>query len=180
MAAVAALIKSILPQATPAQIRSYLVSTIRPYPAGSACNPGGAYAGLCGAGMLDAERALLAVPDALPFAVAGSDQVVVPGTAVALDGGSSRALSGKTLIAYEWLQTAGTPTSPSRPERGHDDIYCAGQRTPTFRLRHRQPVEDGRRFRHGAGQQSAGAAAPPAAQNACWRRCVVHGVGFGC
>ena len=35
------------------------MSTVRPYPAGSACNPGGAYAGLCGAGMLDAERALL-------------------------------------------------------------------------------------------------------------------------
>jgi hypothetical protein len=85
--------------------------------------------------MLDAERALLAVPDALPFAVAGSDQVVVPGTTVTLDCGSSRALNGKTLIAYEWLQTAGPTVTLATPNAVTTTFTAPAGGALTFRLR---------------------------------------------
>lgn len=49
----AALIKSILPSTTPAAMRSLITSNARAFPAGSACAPGGAFAGQCGAGLLD-------------------------------------------------------------------------------------------------------------------------------
>lgn len=53
VAGVAALVKSILPTATPVEIRSFITSNARAFPAGSACAPGGGFAGMCGAGLLD-------------------------------------------------------------------------------------------------------------------------------
>ena len=41
VAAVAALIKSMIPGATPAQIRTFIVNTVRPHPAGGACAASG-------------------------------------------------------------------------------------------------------------------------------------------
>jgi serine protease len=136
VAGVAALIKSISPEATAPQIRSFLMSNVRPYPAGSACAAGGQFVGRCGAGLLDAERALQAVPNALPFAVAGADQVAVPGSTVTLDGSSSKALSGKVLTAYEWSQTAGTPTvTLATPNAATTTFTAPASGTLTFRLR---------------------------------------------
>ena len=62
VAAVAALIKSIIPGATPAQIRAFLVNNVRPHPAGGACTipPPGGFMGQCGPGLLDANLALRA------------------------------------------------------------------------------------------------------------------------
>ena len=136
VAAVAALIKSISPEATAPQIRSFLISSVRPHPAGSACAPGGTFAGRCGAGLLDAERALQAVPNALPFAVAGADQVVIPGSTVTLDGSLSKALSGKVLTAYEWSQTAGTPiVTLATPNAVTTTFTAPSSGALTFRLR---------------------------------------------
>jgi len=117
--------------------------------------------------MLDAERALLAVPDALPFAVAGSDQVVVPGTTVTLDGGSSRALSGKTLVAHEWLQTAGTPTVTLATPNAVTTMFTApASGTLTFRLRVTDSEsKTGDDFVTVRANNPPVAAAPPAAQN---------------
>jgi hypothetical protein len=73
VAGVAALIKSFAPDATPAEISSFLLNSlsVRPYPAGSVCATGGVFAGQCGVGLLDAEKALSAVgPLALPASVA--------------------------------------------------------------------------------------------------------------
>ena len=134
-AGVAALIKSISPDATPAQIKSLLATTARPYPAGSACAPGGSFAGKCGAGLLDAERALLAVPDGIPTAFAGSDQIAPPATTVMLDGSKSVALSGKTIVAYEWTQTAGTTVSLATPNAVKATFTAPANGTLTFRLR---------------------------------------------
>jgi serine protease len=78
VAGVAALIKSILPNATPAQIRDLLVTTVRPYPAGSACATGGAFAGQCGVGLLDAASALQAA--AATVSTGGSGSPAVPPT----------------------------------------------------------------------------------------------------
>ena len=54
VAGVAALVKSLLPNSSPSDVRSFLTTNARPFPAGSACATGGAYVGLCGAGLLDA------------------------------------------------------------------------------------------------------------------------------
>ncbi|MGZ8981901.1 MAG: S8 family peptidase, partial [Burkholderiaceae bacterium] len=70
VAGAAALIKSIRPLATPVQIRSFLVNTVRPFPTGSACAAGGAFAGTCGTGLLDATAAVdLAAQGAPPIVV---------------------------------------------------------------------------------------------------------------
>jgi hypothetical protein len=116
--------------------------------------------------MLDAERALLAVPDALPFAVAGSDQVVVPGTTVTLDGGSSRALNGKTLIAYEWLQTAAPTVTLATPNAVTTTFTAPASGTLTFRLRVTDSQsKTGDDFVTVRANNPPVAAAPPPAQN---------------
>jgi serine protease len=110
-AGVAALVKSMFPTATPAQVISYLLNTARAYSAGSPCAAGGFFAGQCGTGLLDAERALVAIgPNAIPTAAAGIDQVVSPNTTVTLSGAASKAYGGKTIASYLWTQTGGTPT----------------------------------------------------------------------
>ena len=48
------------PSATPADVRTILTSSARPFPAGSACAAGQSLAGMCGAGLLDAAAAVLA------------------------------------------------------------------------------------------------------------------------
>lgn len=63
VAAVAALLKSAVPSASAEQLRSWIVSSARPHPAGSYCDTGQPGAGQCGAGLLDAAAAMsLAVP----------------------------------------------------------------------------------------------------------------------
>ena len=54
VAGVAALVKSLLPNSSASDVRSFLTTNARPFPANSACATGGAYVGLCGAGLLDA------------------------------------------------------------------------------------------------------------------------------
>jgi serine protease len=56
VAGVAALLFSVNPTLSPAQVRSILQSSARPFPAGSWCASSGV--GLCGAGLLDAQAAL--------------------------------------------------------------------------------------------------------------------------
>ncbi len=60
VAAVAALVKSLLPNATSAQVLSFVISTARPHPDGGACAAGGGLVGQCGPGLLDANAAVRA------------------------------------------------------------------------------------------------------------------------
>jgi serine protease len=136
VAGVAALLKSILPSATPAQIRSYLVSNVRAYPMGSACATGGVFAGECGAGLLDANLALVAAgPEVSPTAAAGSDQVAAPGAMVTLNGTSSTAFLNKTLTTYQWTQTAGTTVTLAGANTAIATFTAPSTGTLTFRLR---------------------------------------------
>jgi serine protease len=67
VAGAAALLATVVPSATPAQIRAFLVTNVRPFPAGGACAAGGAFAGLCGAGLLDVGAAVAAAaPSSVP------------------------------------------------------------------------------------------------------------------
>ncbi len=124
----AALLKSFVPDATPEQIKSYLLTNVRAYPAGSTCAPGGAFDGKCGTGLLDAEKALTAAgPMAAPASVAGADQVVAPGATVTLNGTASKAYASKTITAYEWTQTGGTPTvTLATPSAATIDLHGPG------------------------------------------------------
>ena len=54
VAGVAALVKSLLPNSSASDVRSFFTTNARPFPANSGCATGGAYVGLCGAGLLDA------------------------------------------------------------------------------------------------------------------------------
>jgi hypothetical protein len=134
-AGVAALLKSMVPDATPAQIRSYLLNNVRAYPTGSVCATGGTFAGQCGTGLLDAERALLAAgPLASPTAAAGDDKVAAPATSVTL-AGSAKAYGNKTITKYEWTQTGGTPTvTLSMPNAATTSFTAPATGVLTFRL----------------------------------------------
>jgi serine protease len=100
VAGAVALIKSIRPSATSAQIRDFLVSTVRPFPAGSACAAGGVFAGTCGAGLLDVtaalERASLGAP---PIVVTAPQSVTVTeGQAATF----SVVAAGAPNLTYQW------------------------------------------------------------------------------
>jgi serine protease len=100
VAGTVALIKSIRPTATAAQIRQFLVNTVRPFPAGSACAAGGAFLGTCGAGLLDASAAVnLASQGAPPIVVSGPQSVTVSeGQAATF----SVAAAGAPNLTYQW------------------------------------------------------------------------------
>jgi chitinase len=132
---VAALVKSLVPTATPSQIRSYLVTPARAYPSGSVCGSGGTFAGQCGSGLLDARAVLLAAgPEVAPTAAAGPDQVVAPGSLVTLNGGSSSAFGNKTIQSYQWVQTSGTPVTLSSINTATTTFTAPSTGTLQFRL----------------------------------------------
>ena len=108
VAAVAALIKSMLPNASPAQIRTYIVSSVRPHPTGGACATGGAAAGQCGPGLLDANGAVRAAAPSAPPVIFGQ-----PLNTSAFEGQTATFtidVTGAGPIAYQWRRN-GTPIS---------------------------------------------------------------------
>lgn len=134
VAGVAALLKSSVSTATPTDVRSYLLN-VRPYPAGSACAPTGAFAGMCGAGLLDAGLALASTGDnASPAAAAGLDQIVAPGTTVTLNGGGSKAFNGKTISSYQWSRTAGPSVTLNNANEASASFMAPATGTLTFQL----------------------------------------------
>jgi serine protease len=136
VAGVAALVKSFVKAATPGQISSLLTTNVRPYPTGSACAAGGAFAGMCGSGLLDATLVMNAAAiNANPMASAGADQVVAPTTVVALSGTTSRAFGGKSITTYQWTQTAGAPTvTLNTPNAATTTFTAPATGNLTFRL----------------------------------------------
>ena len=105
---VIALMLSLKPALTPAQIKSYLQSSARPHPAGSLCTQT-RYAGLCGEGLVDAFAAVSTATDHAPVvSLVNAYQVVAPNSAVMLSGiASASSETGRTIAAYAWSQTSG-------------------------------------------------------------------------
>jgi serine protease len=120
VSAVAALVKSLQRNATPAQVMDYLTLNTRPFPAAGYCamNPN-----TCGAGLLDAGAAVVAaMVGAPPLADAGPDRSVNSGVQVTLDGRGSLAFNGRTISSYAWTQTGGPAVT----------LAGAGTAQPTF------------------------------------------------
>lgn len=118
VAGAASLMLSVNPLLTPAQVRRKLQATARSFPAGSTCS-----AALCGAGMLDATRAVQSAANTVPpVAEAGTDQTVVTNDTVALDGTSSVAATPASIAQYSWIQLRGVPVV----------LADAGSVSPTF------------------------------------------------
>ena len=106
VAGVVALMLSVKPSLTPAQIKSYLQSSARTFPAGTYCTSIQG-TGLCGAGLLDAAGALYAIPAAPPAVVLTTpSQVVAPNTMVSI-AGSATAETPRAIKTYHWTQVAG-------------------------------------------------------------------------
>jgi serine protease len=132
VAGTVALMLSANPRLSPAQVKTALQATARPFPSTGAapgieachaadgadqlecyCNTG-----TCGAGMLSAS---LAVTKALEPAVAISSAILTPtvGATITLDGSASAASLGRALVSYAWSITGGTQSAQiSGPANG--------------------------------------------------------------
>lgn len=107
VAGVAALLTSIQPTASPLFIRSWVTAggNVQPHPATGAC---AVFLINCGKGLLDAKRAVDAASNLIPaVSIAGANQVVLPGTNVALSGTATPYLP-QTLASVAWTQESGT------------------------------------------------------------------------
>lgn len=99
---VVALMLSLSPALSPAEVRSVLQSTARPHPPGTTC----AANSFCGAGLLDAAEALAHVRDNRPSVSLGADRVSPPNTELTLTSQVATA-SGRGVAAYQWRQLSG-------------------------------------------------------------------------
>ncbi len=135
VAGVAALIKSALPTATPADIRSILstAANLRPFPPGSACLEAN-FMSKCGMGMLDAQKAIEAVgPDGIPLADAGLDQKVAPGTTVTL-AGKGAAFPNRSIVSYAWSQMTGSTVTLTNANMATATFTAPPTGTLSFKL----------------------------------------------
>jgi serine protease len=152
VAGTAALMLSLNPTLTPTQVRSMLMSTARAFPttggtAGTTtCQaPNGnqqlecyCTANTCGAGMLDARAAVLAVPapsttQALAFATPSAP---APGETVTLDGSTSVPASLRTITGYKWTMgnTGGIATLGATTDAPTVIVTTSGGGTFTVQL----------------------------------------------
>ena len=100
-----ALMLSLVPELTRAQVTSMLRASARAHPAASTCALP-ANAGLCGAGLLDAQAALTTIVPTMQ--ITNPHQVVAPATIVSLSG-SAQPASGRTIVSYQWQAAPSNP-----------------------------------------------------------------------
>lgn len=105
VAGIAALLASVQPDITPDALRSVLIDSARPHPAGTYC----ATRTDCGAGLADAKAALDRLDSLVPGVTATVAQPGVQrtGATVTLNAAATAGGSGSAIASYEWSQLAG-------------------------------------------------------------------------
>ena len=105
VAGLAALLASVQPAITPDGLRSVLVNSARPHPAGTFCEKRAD----CGAGLADAKAALDRLDSLAPGVTASVAQPGVQrtGSTVTLNAVASTGGSGSAISSYEWSQRTG-------------------------------------------------------------------------
>ena len=120
----AALMLSVNPSLTPAQVKSLIQSSARAFPTTSSdptvaqCKPPTSAVqdeclcttSTCGAGMLDAGAAVAAAAaGSLPsVSISGGGGTVLAGSTLSFDGSGSKAAAGRSISGYQWAITAGS------------------------------------------------------------------------
>lgn len=131
VAGVVALMLSVKPALTPANIKSYLQSSARAHPAGTYCTT---TTGVCGSGLLDAAGALNAIPAAPPTVVLTSpSQVVAPNTVISL-AGSATAEPPRVINTYSWTQLTGAAVIINNASTASATFTAPATGTYSFRL----------------------------------------------
>lgn len=131
VAGVVALMLSVKPTLTPANIKSYLQSSARAHPAGTYCTT---TTGVCGSGLLDATGALNAIPAAPPTVVLTSpSQVVAPNAVISL-AGSATAEPPRTINTYSWTQLTGAAVIINNANTANATFTAPATGTYSFRL----------------------------------------------
>jgi serine protease len=102
-----ALMLSLDPSLTRAEVSSILRASARPHPLGSACALT-ANANFCGAGLLDAKAALNAIVPTIQ--IAQQHQVVAPAATVSLSA-NVQAPAGRSITSYAWLASPSNPAA---------------------------------------------------------------------
>jgi len=134
---VVALMLSLDPLLTPAQITSYLKSSARPHPTGTICTQP-ANLNMCGAGLLDAYQALIAVQPSSaissPIVTLGSiPSAVTTGTVVTLSG-SAVAGTGRSITSYAWTQLTGATVTISNANTANANFTPSATGSYSFML----------------------------------------------
>lgn len=131
VAGVVALMLSVKPALTPANIKSYLQSSARAHPAGTYC---AITTGVCGSGLLDAAGALNAIPVAPPTVVLTSpSQIVAPNAVISL-AGSATAEPPRIINTYGWTQLTGAAVIINNANTASATFTAPATGTYSFRL----------------------------------------------
>jgi serine protease len=103
---VAALLFARIPTLKPDTVKGILTASARPFPSGTRC--AGFSDGRCGAGMLDAKRALDRLADLTPTVTAAAPAAIVRnGSAVTLTATATAKPAGLPSLTYVWQQLSG-------------------------------------------------------------------------
>lgn len=130
---VAALLFSAMPTLLNDTVRNLLTASAREFPAGTFC--AGRSGNPCGAGMLDATRALQRLADLTPSVSARANAAVVEnGSTVTLSGTATPKPAGNTNLTYEWRQSSGPAVTLSNGSTTQASFTAPATSRLAFRL----------------------------------------------
>jgi serine protease len=130
---VAALLISAMPTLTVESVRQLLTSSVREFPAGTFC--AGKVDNPCGAGMLDATRAMQRLAALTPTVTASANAAVVEnGSTVTLTGTATPKAGGNVNLSYRWQQITGATATLSGTSSPQVTFIAPNGSRMSFRL----------------------------------------------
>lgn len=130
---VAALLISAMPTLTVESVRQLLTSSAREFPAGTFC--AGKVDNPCGAGMLDATRAMQRLAALTPTVTASANAAVVEnGSTVTLTGTATPKAGGNLNLTYRWQQITGATATLSGTSSPQVTFIAPNGSRMSFRL----------------------------------------------